>query len=218
MRLSRLRWVHGLALGWIVLSVGCLKTREDLKAQEETRYSQPPAAQAPPPMLAVEAPPADINEEMRKLNGRVEVLEHELQTLKASQQQEQQASATREQELTSKIALLTETLVQLEAKVGQPAAVTPTPAAVETEVKNPWLEAESEFKAKNYRQAIELYQKYRAQSPNGRNYPAATYKIAVCFQELGMKQEARVFFDEVIARFPSSEFATRARFRVKQLR
>jgi TolA-binding protein len=45
----------------------------------------------------------------------------------------------------------------------------------------------------------------------------ATYKIGVCFQELGMIEEAKAFYDEVIAKYPKSNEAAKATSRLKAM-
>jgi TolA-binding protein len=229
------------AIVLVLATTGCLQTREDLKGKEEARHSQPvyhAPASAPPETAPAQGSNAsgsvvvaggdvfDLQEEIRRLNGRIEVLEHEVATLKATKTNDDTANALKEQELQTKIALLTESVAKLEEKVhagvGTGASAASGAAAAPDESgsaeKNPYLKAEEDYKNKNWKQAIVNYQKYRTAQPNGKNYAAATYKIAVSFQELGMKQDAKAFFEEVIARFPNTEHAKKAQFRVKQIR
>jgi TolA-binding protein len=78
--------------------------------------------------------------------------------------------------------------------------------------------AEDLFAKKDWKRAILNYQKFRESNPRSKKVPEAIYKIGVSFQELGMKDEARTFFDEVIAKFPNSAEAKKARTRLKSVK
>ena len=225
---------------------GCLRTRNDMQGGAEARHSQPtyntpqatdykgiassnngdsgPNNGAASGAAAVsDTQPIDTQELMRQLLGRVEVLENDIQTLKNTQANDQAASIAREQEINAKITLLTESVAKLEAQSAAGGGAASAKAAANDNSgnnvqSNPWLQAEEDFKNKNWRSAIANYQKYRMAQPNGKNYAPATYKMALAFQELGLKQDAKAFFDEVITRFPNSEHAKKAQFRVKQLK
>ena len=69
--------------------------------------------------------------------------------------------------------------------------------------------------SKKWKDAIVVFSKYRDQFPKGKKYADATYKIGVCFQELGMKEEAKPFLEEVVAKFPGTSEAKKASFRLK---
>jgi TolA-binding protein len=83
--------------------------------------------------------------------------------------------------------------------------------------KNPFELGESRFEQKSWREAIFAYEDYRKSYPKGKNFGAATYKIGVSFQELGMLDDAKPFYDEVISKFPKSKEADRARSRLKAI-
>jgi TolA-binding protein len=61
------------------------------------------------------------------------------------------------------------------------------------------------------------YDEYKKKAPKGKSIPEAIYKTGVCFQELGMKDEAKVFYQEITAKFPKSEFAKKAQIRLKSI-
>ena len=52
--------------------------------------------------------------------------------------------------------------------------------------------------------------------PNGKKYALATLKIGIAFQELGLKEDAKTFFDDVIAKNPNSPLAKQAKERLKK--
>ena len=74
------------------------------------------------------------------------------------------------------------------------------------------------FDQKDWKKAILNFQKYRDESPRGKKVSDATYKMGVSFQELGMKDEAKTFFDELISKYPSSNEAKKAKIRLKALK
>jgi TolA-binding protein len=84
--------------------------------------------------------------------------------------------------------------------------------------KDPLDAAAEMFSGKKWKDAAAAFQKYREAFPKGKAYSDATYKIGVCFQELGLKDEAKSFYDEVVAKFPKSKEAKKARIRLKSLK
>jgi TolA-binding protein len=99
------------------------------------------------------------------------------------------------------------------------AEAAPAPASSKKgKSSGPYEAGEDHFGAKKWKEAIVSFQKYRDQNPKGKNYADATYKIGVCFQELGMKDEAKSFMEEVTAKFPNSKEAKKAAFRLKNLK
>ena len=78
--------------------------------------------------------------------------------------------------------------------------------------------ADELFKAGDFKKAALSFQKYREAQPKGKKFSEATYKLGVCFQELGMKDEAKTFFEEVIAKFSQSPEAKKAKSRLKSLK
>jgi TolA-binding protein len=87
-----------------------------------------------------------------------------------------------------------------------------------TSTKSTYETAEANFQKKAWKDAIVEYQKYRDRNPKGRHYSESTYKIGVCFQELGMRDEAKSFYSEVIAKFPKTKSADKAKIRLKQIK
>jgi TolA-binding protein len=61
------------------------------------------------------------------------------------------------------------------------------------------------------------YERYRSSHPKGKSFAAATLKIGVCFQELGMSDEAQAFYEEVVAKFPKSKEAEKANARLASI-
>ena len=83
---------------------------------------------------------------------------------------------------------------------------------------SPFQVAEVHFKNKEWKKAILSYQKYSEDSPKGKMVAEAKYKIGVSFQELGLKDEAIAFYEEVVAQFPATEIGKKAKFRLTQIK
>ena len=171
--------------------------------------------------------PAVVDEKdelIRGLNGRVEVLENQLSTLAKEKETE---SAQREQKMT----LLQEALTKMEAQIheleNKPA---PVPEKKQEELASsdelakkgkkvsPYDSAEENFAKKEWKKAILSFQKYADESPKGKNVADAKYKIGVCFQELGMKEEAMAFYEEVVANFAKTEAGKKSKARLAKLK
>ena len=71
--------------------------------------------------------------------------------------------------------------------------------------------AEQLFKEENWKAAIINYEKYRELNKKGSFYKKSTLQIGICFQNLEMHKEAKVFFREVVESFPNSIEAKKAK-------
>jgi TolA-binding protein len=229
-----------LVLTSSLIVVGCLKTRAELAAEEsgqqqerQTIAQQRVAGQQAP--YKEKAPPTayrfeEYDEQMRTLSGRLDASEYAIAQLKAAKQSDQEFGAKGRQAEEQKFLAYEEALKKLEAQVQtlndevaklkeKPAPEVPPPAnAASAKGRGTYDLGEEHFTAKKWKDAIVNYQKYRDQNPKGKQYADATYKIGVCFQELGMKEEARSFLEEVTAKFPKSKEAKKAEFRLKSLK
>lgn len=225
-----------LFLAGATLLTGCLKTRAELEAensantqQRQTVAQQRAAAQERPAAPERPLPAAnrfdEYDEQMRALTGRVDSLENYVQQLNAAKQSEAEGGASEKQNTNLKFQAYEEELRKLEAQVAtlkeevtRLKAPPPEAAAPSAPGKTPYDQGESLFQAKKWKEAIVNYQKYRDQNPKGKMYADATYKIGVCFQELGMKDEAKTFLEDVTVKFPSSKEAKKAAFRLKSIK
>ncbi|MNT30620.1 tol-pal system protein YbgF [compost metagenome] len=165
---------------------------------------------------------------MRELNGRVDVVENKLGNNRSSVETALKGSQQQNVETAQKLNLLQEAMTKLEGQLFQLTAevqaLKAERAASQAEhasrqvKKDVYDAAQDYFKQKDWKQAILNYQKYRDENPKGKTFADATYKIGVAFQELGMKEEARTFYDEVVTKFPKTEEAKRAKVRLKGLK
>ena len=223
---------------------GCLKTRGQLREEvpdttpqvQTVSAQRAQAAESGPTVTTIAAPGKpvasaakveDMDEQMRTLTGRMEVVENNLnQTTTASEAQRAESVKDKlslEQRLMTyeeAIKTLTTDLTALTAQVTELKAVPaqPTVTLMPAPPKDTIAEAMELFNAKKWKDAAAAYQRYREANPKGKMYPDATYKIGVCFQELGLKDEAKSFYDEVVAKFPKSKEAKKAIIRNKSLK
>ncbi len=182
--------------------------------------------------------PIDERDELiRSLNGRVENLENQIK------ESHKEKSASTEQD-NQKVQILQEALTKMEAQIqkleaeqAQKAASEQMAAASkssdESEVKsskknghtkdsdksaNSYELAQGFFASKDWKKAILNYQKYVDRFPKGKEVADSKYKIGVCFQELGMKEESMAFYEEVVANFSKTDAGKKAKIRLAKLK
>lgn len=220
-------------LAAVFILAGCLKTRADLRGetddfamQKQTVTQQRAAAAASAPVPVKPAPVTtasrfeEYDEQMRQLNGRMDVVENSVGQVEATRQQDAAALTKEKQALEVRLQAYEDALKKMEgelaalsAEVAQLKAPPPPPPPAPG--RNAFEDGEEHFTAKNYKKAIFAYKQYRDANPKGKLYPEATYKIGLSFAELGMKDESKAFFEEVIAKFPGSKEAKKAALRLK---
>lgn len=207
-------------------TTGCLATRENAKEQEEKLVLKKQVSTLQQTTADVNQKFQEVDDELRRVNGRVEAVETRLaqntdKAMKGAGAVEQKVMAndaayreeflklqTQVDELKKQLAEMQEAQKRV-AQVSAPAADNP---------KSQFQAAEASFEKKAWKEAILDYEKYRKAFPKGKEIPTATYKIGVSFQELGMVDEARAFYEEVVAKFPKSNSAKLAQTKLKALK
>ncbi len=221
--------VVALALGLGL--AGCLKTRNDSKENETRNVIEQRIQKANADSTSKFS---ELEDQMREFNGRLEVVEAKSGQNSGDTMTFRQQIAGQNQDSAQKMQLLQEALTQLETKITQmsndleelKSAKSKSSSSSKSSDKGnskpsssqSFTQAENHFAQRDWRKAILSYKEYRDENPKGKSYPEATYKIGVCFQELGMDSEAQVFFDEVVSRFPNGGEAKRAKVRLKALK
>jgi TolA-binding protein len=207
----------------LVLS-GCLQTRGQVREAEQKTAMQQQVSTLQKTNADVNNRFAEIDEQMRLQNGRIEVLENKLSTSGQDRDREKKDLTDQNAELTRKVALLQESLINMERQVNQLASEAASSGArtektagnaPSSSKKTSYEVGEDHFNRKDWKKAILNYEKYRQEHPKGKNFADATYKIGVSFQELKMKDEAKTFYEEVISKFPNTDEARRAKTRIK---
>ncbi len=212
-------------------TLGCLKTRTEVKDTETRQAVQQQVVSLQKNTADSSNRFAEIEEQMRGLNGRTEVLENRIATKGQEFDKDKKTLADQNVELYRKVSLMQETMGKMEQQISvlstqmtvleaqaqaQNNSRTATPAA--TVKKSSFDTAQEHFSQKEWKKAILSYEKSREESPKGKQVSEATFKIGVSFQELGLKDEAKTFFEEVISRFPKSEEAKRSKIRLKGIK
>lgn len=83
--------------------------------------------------------------------------------------------------------------------------------------KTQFLIAEVLFSAKDYASAALEFSEFRKISPKDNLVPTAIYRQAWSFKNLGKNKEARLFFQDLIERYPSHAMAQKAKNEIKKL-
>lgn len=207
---------------------GCLQTRNDVKEIEQRQVMQQQVVTLQKSNADVTNKFSEIDENLRILNGKIEVVENQVH--KGDQQALTQVKTNNEktQEVAQKINLLEESMLKMEQQIaGLQAEITALKADGASSNKGKpaaskgrasFEQGLEHFNQKDWKKAIVSFQKYRDDNPKGKSFAEATYRIGVCFQELGLKEEAKTFYQEVLTNFPKSDEAKRAKTRMKGLK
>ena len=233
----------------MALFTGCLRTRAELGESDQSNVYGSKAADnqieaqtatAKPvsnPDTVVATAPADEKDELiRSLNGRVEVLENQMQALAKDREDEkkqyeetltvlQQAitklasdNAPEEAKPADKDAILQSSDAQAaNAKTGKTEAGKTANKKSDKKV-NPLDAGEEYFTKQDWKKAILSFHQYTDETPKGKHVPDAKYKIGICFQQLGMKEEARAYFEEVVANYGTTDAGKKSKSRLAKLK
>lgn len=234
-RLNRVILIAALGLSSQILA-GCLQTRESTREIEEKQVLRSQVATVQRSTADLNSRFQDIEDELRRLNGRIETVENRMSQNNSRIDKADQNLDAKIKENGDKMAAYREELIRLNTEVEQlksqlaamgeaqkreadsRAAQAAAAAQAAKKDKGPFASAEDNFESKKWKEAILDYEKYRKSYPKGKFFGAATYKIGVSFQELGMIDEAKAFYEEVIAKFPKSKEAGRASAKLKSLK
>lgn len=221
-----------LALSALILSSGCLQTREAVREQEEKQVLTKTVRNLQQTNADVNSRFQDLEDDSRKMTGRMEAIEFKVNSLNQRAEKGDLGADQKIAQLNDKLVSHQQAIMKLDQQVTE---LTATLALIQAgkantpsrgggagngsgQADNPFVTAEQHFADKQWKEAILEYEKYRKTYPKGKSFAESTYKIGVCFQELGLGEDARAFYEEVIAKFPKSREATRADTRLKSLK
>ena len=213
---------------------GCLQTRNTAKEQEEKQVLQRQVHTLQTTTAEVSQRFNEIDEDIRKLNGRVETVEVRNQQLFSRNEKDGQSADVKSREMESRLKLYQEAITKLDMQVSElsaqmatlqhqmrsaPPSGSSAAAGAAKETPGSLLgEADKLYDSKKWQEAALAYERYRKSAPKGKSLPTATFKIGVCFHELGATDDARAFYEEVIAKFPKSADAKKAKTRLASLK
>lgn len=78
-----------------------------------------------------------------------------------------------------------------------------------------FLKGECLYRLKEYKKAVVEYSKFPEKYPKSAHMPEALYKIALSFDALGMKEDAKGFYQELVEKFPKSQQSVKAKKKLK---
>lgn len=235
------RWSRSRRLGAVMAMAallagltGCLETRSGAKEQEEKQVLRKQVSTLQQTSADVTSHFNEIEDDLRKVNGRTEAIDTRLTQIKERAEKNDFALENKFKEQDAKFAAFREEMTKMQTEIDElktsnqalqaalQAAVAagssaPSSGSSGGGEKNAFDRGEAKFEAKAWRDAIFAYEEYRKASPKGKNFIAATYKIGVSFQELGMNDDAKLFYEEVISKAPKTKEADRSRSRLKAL-
>lgn len=212
-----------LVLGMLVNS-GCLMTRADVEQAENDKKMAEQVSLLQKDKADQVNQLSDVNEQIRQMSGRIEILENQLNIAVNEKKKIEEKSEKEISDRDSKLAILQDAITKQEAQIASIQAELTSKGGKKGEdpatkkSMNAFVAGENLFKQKEWKEAILNYQKYTDRYPKGRFVSDATYKIGVCFQELGMNDEAKTFYDDVVQKFPASDAAKAAKVRLKKIK
>ncbi|MBL7544908.1 MAG: tetratricopeptide repeat protein [Bdellovibrionaceae bacterium] len=218
-----MKMVISLFLGLSLM--GCLKTRSEVKDVETKQVMAQQVTTLQRTNADTNNRIAELEEQLREMNGKVEVLENKLSKPNPDSEKHMKGMHEQMADASKKLSAYQEELVKQDATIKQltqeiEVLKTERAKAAEEKVekKTPLQLADDYFKQSDWKKAIIQYQKYRDENPKGKKVAESTYRIAYSFGELGMKDEAKTFYEEVISKFPASAEAKKAKAKIKGLK
>lgn len=207
------------------LFTGCLRTRGNVREVDQRQVMQEQVSTLQQRNADSSARFSEVQETLRDQAGRISNLEAQL--AQSSRQDQGNASLALEQNqalkrqvdlLQEEMGQLQNTLAGLQQQMSESRAAAPSSASSSSSKKSSFDAGDEYFKKEDWKRAIVAFQKFRDDSPKNSKVPEAIYRIGVSFQELGLKDEAKAFFDEAIAKYPTAEAARKSKIRLKSLR
>lgn len=215
----------------VVLSACPLTTRDEMEQNEQKEFRNQLSSMQKS-KADTELKYADLQNDIRVIAGRTDALDHNIQMVNQKNRQEIEELKKAVETQNEKVKLLqshleaTETRLTAAINALSGGAVAPSKEEPVVEKKSkgkekevsPLEEAEGHFSSKDFKKAIVKFQNYIDKNPKGKAVAEATYKIGVCFAELGLKKDAKEFLKDVVDNYPSSAWAKKAKFRLSNLK
>lgn len=204
---------------------GCLMTRGDVKEAEQGRKVQDQVITLQKTNADQNSRFSEVNSDLRELSGRVDVVENKINIIARQSMERTGGEATRAQELEKKLALMQEEMAKVEGQIVilnqelqnlKAGRESKADGGEGSKDKNLLEVADDHFGKKEWKKAILSYQRFRDQNPKHKRFARATLRIGLSFQELGMGDEAKTFFEEVVSKYPDSAEAKTAKTKIKK--
>jgi TolA-binding protein len=199
---------------------GCLKTRGEIAEQENKKAYQSQLTQIQRTDADKTARFEEMETNLRKLNGRIETLEAKSnQPIDSKEKEKQTALNVQFERLLEQMKIFEQENTELKDRVATLESSKGAAKIAKSDKKSSlWDKAEELFQNKEWSEALLAFKDYQEKNSKGKNWSIANYKIGVCFQELGKDENASVFFKETIEKFPDSQAARKAKYRMNQMK
>ncbi|OFZ69465.1 MAG: hypothetical protein A3K03_02445 [Bdellovibrionales bacterium RIFOXYD1_FULL_44_7] len=232
-----------LSLSLIVCfaSSGCLKTRAQLKEEGSDKdVNKPIAAEVKDVQPQGRYEIDEIKGEITRLTGRIEDVERQgKQANQGVSAEDLKKLENRMVELEQAQASMLETMKKAQASIPVPdqtellekgktqfreGEFDQAIASFSIYLKNPrakkaeeatFYRAEAYYELKQYKKAIVDYSKFPEKYTKSKRLRAALLKIGYSFDALGMKEDAKGFYQELVDKFPKSNEAKIAKKKLK---
>ena len=201
-------------LGLSLLMTSCLYTHQQIKQLEKTEKIEGNIHSVQKQVANQDVTFQEVNENLRHINGQFEVIQKNIKDLQDQQQAFQQQLVEVEQKNQKNLRLLEQELESLRRKSSSPSKKRKKASQTGNNKKAGILyrKADQYFKNKRWKQAIMNFASFREASPTKNiSFAYASYKMAVSFDKLGMKEDAKTHFEELIRHFPRSKLAEKAK-------
>lgn len=208
----------------LISTSSCLRTRSDLAEQDQKKEMKNQLTTLQQFAARDEVRYQDFESQLRSMNGKIEALEFKINELieKGDKKSNDDSIVKNQRDLQLKTyedairSLQTQLNLQIQEIENLKAlALAKSQITTNSPTKGNFTSAEEAYKKKDWKSAILGYQKYREANPKGRRYAHATLRIGISFVELGLKADAKPFFEEVVEKFPKSAEAKEAKNRLK---
>jgi TolA-binding protein len=220
-------------------SSGCLQTRTGLKEADEKTVLRKQLSNLQQTNADTSNKFNEYDDDIKRLGGRIESVEQRIGQTGSKAEKNEQALESKikaqdekfsnlKDELSkqnTEISELKTTLGQLQAAINSMSVPTPPPLSSTATGASKKAASQSAFESamalydkKNYQEAILKFEEYRKANAKGKFVASATMKIGQSFEILGMRDEAKAFYDEVVGKFPKSKEAANAAVRLKKIR
>lgn len=153
--------------------------------------------------------------ELRRISGELQDIKDQKELETKKNEEFRQSQEMKLQLMQNKLVVYEQSIAALEEEIIHLKSLKAKPKAKK---KGIFETAEDHMKNKDWKKAILEFENYRKKYPRGRRISLATYYIGVSFQELGLKEEAKAFFQETIDKYPKTSAYNKASYRLKQLK
>lgn len=219
-------------LGLMVLAFivqGCiLDTRDSVKEVEEKQQLQKQVGSLQRSTADVNSKFQETDDAISKLSARIDVVDNKNNKNEDKIEKSLKERDQKIKELSEKLTVHQDVMTKLDAQItalqgqvnqlAEEIKKAPAPAPKSEGEKGDYKVASDFFDKKQWQDAAISFEKYRKANPKGKHAAEALYKIGVSFQELGSKDEAKVFYKDVISQYPGSSEAKKAATRLKAVK